>query len=87
MSKKHVSTARPTNASEMRKINAQGEVYALLNRIQAFGTQLTGTRPDSKLRKTLINKIHVDSAAYLKIADAARGVDRKADARADLPVG
>jgi hypothetical protein len=74
-------------ADSMRKISAQGEVHALLERIQAFWTKLRRTRPDSKLRQTLLNKIHVDSAKYLKIADAARGVDRRAAARADLPVG
>ena len=74
-------------ADSMRKMSAHAEVNALLERIKGFWAQLPRTRPDSKSRKALVDKIHVESAAYLKIADAARGVDRKADARADTPLG
>ena len=63
---------------------AQVEVGALLERIQGFWAQLPSTRPQSKVHKTLLERIELESAAYLKLADAARGVDRKAAARADL---
>jgi hypothetical protein len=43
--------------------------------------------PDSKVHKALLEKIQIESAANRKMADAARGVDRKMDARAGVPVG
>jgi hypothetical protein len=74
-------------AHSMIKMGEQAEVTALLERIQGFWAQLPGTRPESKAHKALVDRIQTESAAYLKLADAARGVDRKADARADLPAG
>jgi hypothetical protein len=74
-------------ASSMSKTSAQAEVNVLLERLQGFWAQLRRTRPESKPHKALVDRIQMASAAYLKLADAARGVDRKADARADLPVG
>ena len=73
-------------ADSMRIGNAHGEVNALLERIKGHWAQLPRTRPDSKPHKALVDKIHVESAAYLKIADAARGAERKA-ARDDVPAG
>ena len=72
-------------ADSMRMGNAHGEVNALLERIKGHWAQLPRRRPDSKPHQALVDKIHVESAAYLKIADAARGAERKADARDDVP--
>jgi hypothetical protein len=68
-------------------MSAHAEVNALLDRMTGFWARLPKCVPDSKLHKELLEKIRVEAAAYLKIADAARGVDRQADARADVPVG
>ena len=73
-------------ANSMSTMHAREDVSAMVERIAGFWAQLPGTRPDSKLHKALLAKINVESAAYLKIADAARGIDRKAAARAEVPV-
>jgi hypothetical protein len=74
-------------ASMKKQMTAHAEVGALLERIKTFWAELPQTLPNSKRHKALVDKIHVASAAYLKIADAARGVDRKAAARAIAPAG
>jgi hypothetical protein len=74
-------------ADSMRKMNTHAEINALLERITGFWAQLPRTRPDSKAHQALVGKIQVESAAYLKMADAERGVDRKANERATGPAG
>jgi hypothetical protein len=72
-------------AHSERTMTAQADGDAMLERIRSFWTQLPRTRPQSKVHKALIERIELESAAYLKLADSARGVDRKAAALADLP--
>jgi hypothetical protein len=66
--------------------NAHAEVNAVLERIRSLWAQLPGSRRGSKLHKALLARIQAETAAYLRITDAARGSDRKAGARAGVPV-
>ena len=61
-------------AHSMIQRGEQAEVGALLERIQGLWAQLPGTRRRSRVHKALVQRIEVESAAYLKLADAARGV-------------
>ena len=74
-------------AYSLREMNAHKEIDALLDRISGLWAQLPGVAPGSKPHAALLEKIHIESAAYLKLADAARGVDRMAESRANAPIG
>jgi hypothetical protein len=55
------------------------DVYTRLERIKALWDQLSCTRPKSRKYRSLVDEIHAESAAYLAVVDAVRGVDRKTD--------
>jgi hypothetical protein len=73
-------------AHSQQTIDAHEEINAILRRVTGFWAQLAGVPRKSKRHRALSEQIRMESAAYLKIADAARGVDRIAESRADVPI-
>jgi hypothetical protein len=60
-------------------VSEQDQIAARLDRIKGLCQALERASRTSSRHRALAEELHLESAAYLALVDARRGVDRKSD--------